>query len=147
MVFWKPHIPIVKQMKQKSLTITLFTLCIWGLAVVLTACGRDCFVGSRTAEAGSYRLDIDRMTGTDRFTMELRAGDTLAIQFETVKGSIYMEIKELDESSLYAGNGKGVREFTVNIPESGTYSIYVKAHRAKGTVYIQQIDGKKAQRN
>ena len=130
-------------MKQKSLTITLFTLCILGLAVSLTACGRDCFVGSRTAETGSYRLDIDRMTGTDRFTMELRAGDTLAVQFETTKGSIYMEIKEPDESSLYAGNGKGVSEFTVNIPESGTYSIYVEAHHAKGTVHIQQKGEKK----
>lgn len=130
-------------MKQKSLTITLFTLCILGLAVFLTACGRDCFVGSRTAEAGFYRLDIDRMTGTDRFTMELSAGDTLAVQFETVKGSIYMEIKEPDESSLYAGNGKGVSEFTVNIPESGTYSIYVEARHAKGTVYIQQKGEKK----
>ena len=130
-------------MKQKLLTITLLILCILGLAVFLTACGRDCFVGSRTAEAGSYRLDIDRMTGTDRFTMELSAGDTLAVQFETVKGSIYMEIKEPDESSIYAGNGKGVREFTVNILESGTYSIYVEAHHAKGTVYIQQMDGTK----
>lgn len=83
------------------------------------------------------------MTGTDRFTMELCAGDTLAIQFETTKGSIYMEIKEPDESSLYAGNGKEVSEFTVNIIESGTYSIYVKAHRAKGTVYIQQKGEKK----
>ena len=87
------------------------------------------------------------MTGTDRFTMELSAGDALAVQFETVKGSICMEIKEPGESSLYAGNGKGVNEFTVNILESGTYSIYVEARRAKGTVYIQQIDGKKAQRN
>lgn len=66
-------------MKQKSLTITLFTLCILGLAISLT------------------------------------------------------------ESSLYAGNGKGVSEFTVNIPESGTYSIYVEVHHAKGTVYIQRI--------
>ena len=131
-------------MKRKSLTTTLLILCILGLAVFLTACGRDCFVGSRTAEAGSYRLDIDRMTGTDRFTMELSAGDTLAVQFETVKGSICMEIKEPDESSLYAGNGKGVTEFTVNISESGTYSIYVEAHHAKGTVYIQQADGKEA---
>ena len=130
-------------MKQKSLTITLFALCILGLAVSLTACGRDCFVGSRTAEAGSYRLDIDRMTETDRFTMELSAGDTLAVQFETAKGSIYMEIKEPDESSLYTGNGKGVSEFTVNIPESGTYSIYVEAHHAKGTVHIQQKGEKK----
>ena len=134
-------------MKQKSLTITLLTLCILGLAVFLTACGRNCFVGSRTAEAGSYRLDTDRMTGTDWFTMELRAGDTLAVQFETVKGSIYMEIKEPDESSIYAGNGKGVREFTVNILESGTYSIYVEAHHAQGTVYIQQIDGTKIRGN
>lgn len=54
-----------------------------------------------------------------------------------------MEIKEPDESSLYAGNGKEVSEFTVNIIESGTYSIYVKAHRAKGTVYIQQKGEKK----
>ena len=124
--------------KQKSLTTILLALCILGLAAILTACGRDCFVGSRTAEAGSYRLDIDRMTGTDYFTMELRAGDTLVVQFETVKGS-YMEIKEPDESSLYAGNGKGVTEFTVNILESGTYSIYVEARHAKGAVYIQQI--------
>ena len=134
-------------MNRKSLTTTFLILCILGLAVFLTACGRDCFVGSRTAETGSYRLDIDRMTGTDRFTMELSAGDTLAVQFETVKGSIYMEIKEPDESSLYAGNGKGVSEFTVSISESGTYSIYVEARHAKGAVYIQQIDGKKALRS
>ena len=130
-------------MKQKSLTITLLILCILGLAVFLTACGRDCVVVSRTVEAGSYRLDIDRMTGTDRFTMELRAGDTFAVQFETTKGSIYMEIKEPDESSLYAGNGKGVSEFTVNISESGVYSIIVEAHHAKGRVHIQQKGEKK----
>lgn len=129
-------------MKQKSLTIALLTLCILGLAISLTACGRDCFVGSRT-EAGSYRLDIDRMTGTDRFTMELSAGDTLAVQFETVKGSIYMEIKEPDKSSLYAGNGKGVSEFAVNISESGVYSIIVEAHHAKGTVHFRRMDGTK----
>ena len=134
-------------MKRKALTLPLLLLSIFGAVVLLTACGQTCFIGSRVAEAGSYRLDIDRMTGTDRFTMELRAGDTLAVQFETVKGSIYMEIKEPDESSIYAGNGKGVREFTVNILESGTYSIYVEAHHAKGTVYIQQMDGTKIRGN
>lgn len=126
-------------MKQKSLAITLLILCILGFATILTACGRDCFVVSHTADVVSYRLDIDRMTGTDRFTMELCAGDTLAVQFEATKGSIYMEIKEPDESSLYAGNGKGVSESTVSISQSGTYSIYVEARHAKGTVYIQRI--------
>ena len=130
-------------MNRKVLTISLFLLCIMGFAVFLTACSRNCFVGSRTVEAGFYQLDIDCMTGIDRFTMELSAGDMLAVQFETVKGSIYMEIKEPDESSLYAGNGKGMTEFSVNISESGTYSIYVEAHHAKGTVYIQQKGEKK----
>ena len=133
--------------KRKSLTITLLILCILGLAVILTACGRDCFVGSRTAEEGSYRLDIDRMTGTDRFTMELRAGDTLAVQFETVKGSIYMEIKEPGGALLYAGNGKGTTDFTVSISEGGAYFVHVEVHNAKGMIHIQQVDGKKAQRN
>ena len=130
-------------MNRKVLTISLFLLCIMGLVVFLTTCSRNCFVGSRTVEAGFCQLDIDCMTGIDRFTMELSAGDMLAVQFETIKGSIYMEIKEPDESSLYAGNGKGMTEFSVNISESGTYSIYVEAHHAKGTVYIQQKGEKK----
>ena len=125
-------------MKRKALTIPLVLLCILASAVF-----SRCFVGSRTAEAGCYKLDIDCMTGIDRFTMKLCAGDTLSVQFETTKGSIYMEIKEPDESSLYAGNGKGVSEFTVSISQSGTYSIYVEAHHAKGTVYIQQKGEKK----
>lgn len=130
-------------MNRKVLTISFFLLCIMGFAVILTACSRNCFVGSRTVEAGFYQLDIDCMTGTDQFTMELSAGDMLAVQFETVKGSIYMEIKEPDESFLYAGNGKGITEFSVNISESGVYSIIVEAHHAKGRVHIQQKGEKK----
>ena len=59
-----------------------------------------------------------------------------------------MEIQAPDGSPLYQGNGKGVIEFTVNISESGTYSIFVEAHHAKGTVYIQQkVEKKDARRS
>jgi len=133
--------------RQKSLTITLLISCILGLAVILTACDRNCFGGCRTAEAGFYQLDIDHMTGSERFTMELSAGDTLAVQFETVKGSIYMEIKEPSGALLYAGNGKGTTDFTVSISEGGVYFVHVEAHNAKGMIHIQQVDGKRAQGN
>lgn len=86
---------------------------------------------------------FDCLIGMNKFTMELTAGDTLEIQFTATKGSMQMEIKEPDGDTLYAGNGKGVSDFTVNISESGTYSIYVKVHHAKGTVYIQQKGEKK----
>ena len=133
-------------MKRNALIIPILLLYLFGIAFSLTACGKNCFVGNRVAEEGFYRLDVDYMTGTDRLTMEIQANNTLSVQFETVKGFIYMEIKDPDENTLYAGNGKGVTEFSVNISESGTYSIYVEAHHAKGTVHIQQMVGKKVHR-
>ena len=130
-------------MKQKSIRAAILWFSVLGIAVLLTACGRTCFVGSRTADADTYRLDIDYMTGTDCGAMELTANDTLAVSFETVRGSIYMEIEAPDKTTLYSGNGKDVTEFTVNASESGTYSIYVEAHHAKGRVHIQQKGEKK----
>ena len=123
-------------MNQNSIRAAILLCYVLGIAVLLTACGRTCFVGSRIADA--YRLDIDYMTGTDSATMELKANDTLAVFFEAVRGSIYMQIKAPDKTTLYSDNGKDVTEFTANVSESGTYSIYVEAHHAKGRVHIQQ---------
>ena len=41
---------------------------------------RAVFDGSRIANSDSCRLDIARMTGSDRHTLELNAGDTLQVQ-------------------------------------------------------------------
>ena len=130
-------------MKRKALTIPLALLCILASPVVLTACGSRCFVGNCTVAPDAFRLDIDRMTGTNNLTMELTAGDTLKIQFTATKGSMQMEIKEPDGDTLYTGNGKGISDFAVNISESGVYSIIVEAHHAKGRVHIQQKGEKK----
>ena len=123
-------------MKQKSIRNAIFLFFVLGIAVFLTACGRTCFIGSRIADA--YRLDMDYMTGTDCSAMELKSGDTLAAYFETVRGSIYMQIEAPDKTTLYSGNGKDVTEFTANVSERGTYSIYVEARHAKGTVCVRQ---------
>lgn len=125
-------------MKRKALTSIVFLFSVLGIAVFLTACGRTCFVGNRIVDTDAYRLDIDYMTGSDCSAMELKSGDTLAVYFETVRGSIYMQIEAPDKTTLYSGNGKDVTEFTANVSESGTYSIYVEAHHAKGTVHIRQ---------
>ena len=130
-------------MKQKSTIIALLTLCILGLAVFWTAYNSRCFIGNCTVAPDAFRLDIDRMTGTNKLTMELTAGDTLNIQFTTAKGSMQLEVKEPDGDTLYAGNGKTISDFTVTIPESGVYSIIVESHHAKGVVHIQRMDGTK----
>lgn len=53
-------------MKRKVLAISLFLLYTLGSVVFLTACGQRRFIGNHVVEDSFYRLDIDRMTGTER---------------------------------------------------------------------------------
>ena len=117
---------------------SLLLFIVLGTGLVLMACGSKSLADSRTAGSDSYGLNAESMTGTDSYQMELQEGEVLAVHFETVRGSMCMEIQAPDGSPLYQGNGKGVTEFTVNIPESGTYSIFVEAHRAKGIIQVQR---------
>lgn len=117
----------------------IILLLLFGLSVLLTACNQTEFDGNRVANPDSYRLDIEQMTGTDTHTMELDAGDVLTIHFETEHGKLHMEIKAVDGTLIYTGNGEEATDFTVNISESGAYSIRVEARNAKGTIHIRRV--------
>ena len=94
------------------------------------------FTGSRVKNPDFYLLDIEKMNGTDLHTLELQAGEYLHIRFQTEQGSLYLEIKTPDGTSVYRGNGQDVTDFTVNAPENGVYTILVEAHRARGSIQI-----------
>ena len=123
--------------RNKAVLIVLSLLLLAGIAVFLFCYNLEGFTGSRVKNPDAYLLDIERMNGTDLHTLELHGGDALQIRFETVKGSLYMEIKAPDGTAIYCGNGKETNDFTVNIPESGAYTIVVEARHAKGTVHVR----------
>ena len=125
----------------KAIFIALPLLILAGVAVFLFCYNQEGFTGSRVKNPDEYLLDIEKMNGTDLHTLELQEGDVLDIQFETVKGSLYMEIKAPDGTAVYRGNGKETTDFTVNIRESGVYTIVVEARHAKGTIHIQLAGG------
>ena len=122
---------------KRLLSVGLSLLLIAGAAVFLFSYNQEGFTGSRVKNPGAYLLDIQRMNGTDLHALELRKSDILHIQFETEKGSLYMEIKAPDGTSVYQGNGKEATDFTVNIPESGVYTVIVEARRAQGTIHVR----------
>lgn len=125
-------------MKSKTRILILFiVLFILGMAAVLYRSNQEGFTGSRIKNPDSYMLDIERMNGTDLHTLELQTGDILQIHFETLKGSLYMEIKAPNGTTIYRGNGKETTDFTVNITESGVYAVVVEARHAKGKIQIQ----------
>ena len=108
----------------------------------LLCTNQEGFTGSRVKNPDAYLLDIEKMNGTDLHTLELSRGDVLQIQFETEKGELYMEIKAPDGTAVYRGNGKETTDFTVNIRESGVYTVVVEARHAKGTIHVQLAGGK-----
>lgn len=117
--------------------IGFFLLLIAGIAVSLVCYNQEGFNGSRVKNPDAYMLDIDRMNGTDIHTLELHEGDALQIHFETVKGSLYMEMKAPNGTTIYRGNGKETTDFTVDISENGVYTVVVEARHAKGTIHVQ----------
>ena len=123
--------------KSKAVFIVLPLLLLAGVAVFLFCYNQEGFTGSRVKNPDAYLLDIEKMNGTDLHTMELSQGDILQIRFETEKGSMYMEIKAPDGTAVYRGNGKETTDFTVNIRESGVYTIVVEARHAKGIIHVQ----------
>ena len=122
---------------KKAVLLVLPLLFLAGVAAFLFFYNQEGFTGNRIKNPDAYLLDIERMNGTDLHTLELHEGDVLQIKFETVKGSLYMEIKAPDGTTIYRGNGKETTDFTVNIRESGVYTIVVEARHAKGTIHIQ----------
>ena len=123
--------------RNKAVLIVLSLLLLAGIAAFLFCYNQEGFTGSRVKNPDAYLLDIEKMNGTDLHTLELSRGDVLQIQFETEKGNLYMEIKAPDGTAVYRGNGKETTDFTVNIRESGVYTIAVEAQHAKGTIHVQ----------
>ena len=123
--------------RNKAIFLVLPLLVLAGIAAFLSGSNREGFTGSRVKNPDAYLLDIEKMNGTDLHTLELHEGDVLQIQFETEKGSLYMEIKAPDGTTVYQGNGRETTAFTVNIRESGVYTIVVEAQRAKGIIHVQ----------
>ena len=128
--------------RNKAVLIVLSLLLLAGIAVFLFCYNLEGFTGSRVKNPDAYLLDIEKMNGTDLHTLELSRGDVLQIQFETEKGNLYMEIKAPDGTAVYRGNGKETTDFTVNIRESGVYTVVVEARHAKGTIHVQLAGGK-----
>ena len=119
---------------------SLLLLMALGTGLVLMACGTKSLADSCTAGSDSYGLNVERMTGTDSYQMELQEGEMLAVHFKTVRGFMCMEIQAPDGRNAYTGNGTAATDFTISISQSGTYTIAVTAVRAKGKIHIQIIE-------
>ena len=125
--------------KSKIIFIAVIIMIIIGGATGLFCYNMEGFTGNRIKNPDSYLLEIEKMNGTDLHTLDLQAGDVLKVEFETVKGSLDLEIKAPDGTTIYRGDGKAATDFTVNISKSGVYTVNVLARHARGRISIQCV--------
>lgn len=127
-------------MKKKTiltLGLILLVLVLAGAAVLVLRGRQSEFSGDLVKNPGAYLLDIQKMNGADSHVLTLKKGDSLAVKFETTGGQLTMEITAPDGSVIYQGNGTEATEFTLGIPEDGTYTISVRGKQAKGTLHVR----------
>ena len=125
-------------MKRRMIVcITLAAILLVMGAAYWAFCRLPHLTGSTIKNADSYLLDAQYMNGTDGHTMMLNAGDVPAVHIKTENGTLHLEIKAPDGGVLYSGNGQDATDFTVNIAESGSYAVTVKAWSATGSIRIQ----------
>ena len=130
---------MIMRNKSKIIFIAVIIMIIIGGATGLFCYNMEGFTGNRIKNPDSYLLEIEKMNGTDLHTLDLQAGDVLKVEFETVKGSLGLEIKAPDGTTIYRGDGKAATDFTVNISKSGVYTVNVLARHARGMISIQCV--------
>lgn len=130
---------MIMRNKSKIIFIAVIIMIIIGGATGLFCYNMEGFTGNRIKNPDSYLLEIEKMNGTDLHTLDLQAGDVLKVEFETVKGSLDLEIKAPDGTTIYRGDGKAATDFTVNISKSGVYTVNVLARHARGRISIQCV--------
>lgn len=120
-----------------NLLIVIVVILAAAAAVWFFVFNRAYYRGGIVQKPDAYMLDIEKMNCTESHSLELEKGDVLQVHFETVKGSLKMQISDPDGEILYSGDGKADTDFSVTVQKSGTHQIVVKGRRAKGTIHVQ----------
>lgn len=94
------------------------------------------FDGSSLKNRDSFLLDFRYMDGSDHHVLELEEGGILHVQLIKEQGSIRLRIEAPDGSEAYSGNGEAASEFSIRIEQNGSYSVYVEAIHAKGSIHV-----------
>lgn len=102
--------------------------------------GRERFVGSLVKDETRYLAEFQQMHGTDRHTLSLAAGDTLAVHLQAQAGKLTLELQAPDGTPIYTGNGTEATDFTITVPQTGAYTVLLQAKHATGSVEIRPAE-------
>lgn len=116
-----------------------FFVCIAAaLVMLLSACEMNVNVGVTTMRIdGKWTMTYALFNSSKEETFYAESGDVFVIKTENSEGKIYLTVKMKNSDPVYEGNIES-DEFTVNITESGRYTVRVEGEKAKGKFEIEK---------
>lgn len=116
-----------------------FFVCIAAaLVMLLSACEMKVNVGVTTMRSDDkWTMTYALFNSSKEENFYAESGDVFVIKTENSEGKIYLTIKMKNSDPVYEGNIES-DEFTVNITESGRYTVRVEGEKAKGKFEIEK---------
>lgn len=103
--------------------------------LLLTACDKVNFNGSRTGNESEFIMKYSILNGTDSQMLVLEKGDVIDAEIVNDSGKLSIKIQKDEEEPIYESKDiSDSNEFEVEIEENGTYTITVTGEKAKGSV-------------
>lgn len=103
--------------------------------LLLTACDKVNFNGSRTGNESEFIMKYSILNGTDSQMLVLEKGDVIDAEIVNDSGKLSIKIQKDEEEPIYENKDiSDSNEFEVEIEENGTYTITVTGEKAKGSV-------------
>ncbi|MBC5582174.1 hypothetical protein H8S23_11710 [Anaerofilum sp. BX8] len=105
------------------------------LAVSLAACGEPDFDGSRLGNDSQLVMKYKVFNGTDSQQLKLEKGDLLEIQLvNSGEGVLRATVQKDEETPIFEQDDVSIDRTTLEIGESGVYTVTVTGERARGSV-------------
>lgn len=116
-----------------------FFVCIAAaLVMLLSACEMNVNVGVTTMRIDDkWTMTYALFNSSKEETFYAESGDVFVIKTENSEGKIYLTVKMKNSDPVYEGNIES-DEFTVNITESGRYTVRIEGEKAKGKFEIEK---------
>lgn len=121
------------KMKKRCFAFCALTLVF---IFVLSGCKAD-FVGNKIKAGNKYTLSFSVLNRTEKETLSLKKGQELKVMLALEEGTLSFEIGQKDKAAIYKGTDLESAEFSVSVPESGSYTISVTGKGAKGAARLE----------
>lgn len=83
--------------------------------------------------------EYDLLNGSKMLLADLSAGDALQVEILRDEGSISVEIiDDADREPIYQGDALATGTYPVEVPQDGSYEVWVTGYQASGSVHIRQ---------